>query len=40
MAETINLRQVPETATLHRAPWAGRMMSAFVVTALLGPLIR
>jgi hypothetical protein len=26
---------VLETMTLHRAPWAGRIMSAFVVIALL-----
>jgi len=31
----MNLHQVPETFTLHRARWAGRMMSAFVVVALL-----
>src|ERR1700709_407006 len=31
----MNLHQVPETTTLHRALWAGRIMSAFVVIALL-----
>src|SRR5580704_11020355 len=31
---TMNLNQSPETMTLHRALWAGRMMSAFVVIAL------
>jgi hypothetical protein len=35
MAETMNPRRVPETLTLHRAIWAGRIMSAFVVIALL-----
>ena len=35
MSETINLHQVPETMTLHRAPWAGRVMSALVVVALV-----
>ena len=35
MSETLNLHQVPETTTLHRALWAGRIMSAFVVTALV-----
>src|SRR5215469_16911547 len=35
MSTTLNLRQVPEAVTLHRALWAGRMMSAFVVIALL-----
>ena len=34
MSETMNHHQVPETMTLHRAPWAGRIMSAFVVIAL------
>ena len=34
MSETINLHQLPETLTLHRALWAGRFMSAFVVIAL------
>src|ERR1700687_212143 len=31
----MNLHQVPETMTLHRALWAGRIMSAFVVIALV-----
>ena len=35
MSETMNLHQVPETMTLHRALWAGRIMSAFVVIALV-----
>ena len=35
MSETMNLNQVPETMTLHRALWAGRTMSAFVVIALV-----
>jgi len=35
MSETMNLYQVRETMTLHRALWAGRMMSAFVVIALV-----
>jgi len=35
MSETINLHQAPETMTLHRALWAGQIMSAFVVVALL-----
>jgi hypothetical protein len=35
MSATINLHQVPETITLHRALWAGRLMSAFVVIALV-----
>lgn len=35
MSEAINLRQVPETMTVHRALWAGRLMSAFVVIALM-----
>jgi hypothetical protein len=34
MSETINLHQLPEIMTLHRAPLAGRIMSAFVVVAL------
>ncbi|MGX9182510.1 DoxX family protein, partial [Mesorhizobium sp. BHbdii] len=34
MSETMNLHQPPETMTLHRALWAGRIMSAFVVAAL------
>ena len=35
MSETMNLHQVPETKTLHRALWAGRIISAFVVIALV-----
>ncbi|ARP64807.1 DoxX family protein [Mesorhizobium sp. M7A.F.Ca.US.001.01.1.1] len=34
MSETVNLHQTPEIMTLHRALWAGRIMSAFVVIAL------
>jgi hypothetical protein len=30
----MKLHQMPETLTLHRALWAGRIMSAFVVAAL------
>jgi hypothetical protein len=32
--ETMKLHQVPGTAILHRALWAGRIMSALVVIAL------
>ena len=35
MSETMNLHRVPETLTLHRVLWFGRIMSAFVVIALL-----
>ena len=35
MSETMNLHQLPETMTSHRALWAGRIMSALVVIALL-----
>lgn len=35
MTETMNPHRVPETLTLHRALWAGRIMSSFVVIALL-----
>ncbi len=35
MSETMTLHQLPEIMTLHRALWAGRMMSAFVVIALV-----
>src|SRR5580658_1759071 len=31
----MNLHQVPEAMTLHRSQWAGRIMSAFVVIALV-----
>ena len=34
MSETLNLGQAPETMPLHRALWAGRIMSAVVVTTL------
>jgi hypothetical protein len=33
--ETMNLHQVSETTTLHHALWAGRIMSAFVIIALV-----
>jgi len=33
--ETMNLHRVPETMTSHRALWAGWIMSAFVVIALV-----
>src|SRR5271163_5007920 len=35
MSKTMNLHQVPEAITLHPALWAGRMMSAIVVIALV-----
>jgi hypothetical protein len=35
VSETMNLRQVAETMTLHRTLWVGRIMSAFVVIALV-----
>ena len=35
MFETMKLHRVPETATLHGALWAGRIMSALVVIALV-----
>lgn len=35
MSETMNLQQLTEAVTLHRALWAGRIMSAFVVIALV-----
>ncbi|WP_217572303.1 DoxX family protein [Mesorhizobium sp. GbtcB19] len=35
MSETMNLHQIPETMTPHRALWAGRIMTAFVVIALV-----
>jgi hypothetical protein len=31
----MKLHRLPETTTLHGAPWAGRIMSAFVVIALV-----
>jgi hypothetical protein len=33
--ETMKLHQVPETTTVYRTLWAGRIMSALVVIALL-----
>lgn len=35
MTETMNPHRVPETMTLRRVLWAGRIMSAFVVIALV-----
>jgi hypothetical protein len=35
VSETMNLHQVPEAMTLHRALRAGRAMSAFVIIALV-----
>ncbi|RWC89999.1 MAG: DoxX family protein [Mesorhizobium sp.] len=35
MPQTMNLHQAPETITLQLAVWAGRIMSAFVVIALV-----
>src|ERR1700728_1314579 len=35
MSATLNLHHAPETMTLHRALWAGRIMSTLVVIALL-----
>ena len=35
MSDTMSLHHAPETMTLHRGLWAGRIMSAFVVIALL-----
>ena len=35
MFEAMNLYQLPEIMTSHRALWAGRIMSAFVVIALV-----
>jgi hypothetical protein len=35
MSEAMNLHQAPETVTVHRALWAGWMMSAVVVAALV-----
>ena len=35
MSETMNLHQMPEAMTLNRAPWAGRIMSAFVIIVLV-----
>jgi hypothetical protein len=35
VSETTNLYQVPETMTSHRSVWAGRIVSALVVIALV-----
>ena len=35
MSETMNLHHVPEAITLPRGLWPGRIMSAFVVAALV-----
>ena len=35
MSQTMNLHHVPETITLPRGLWPGRIMSAFVVVALV-----
>ena len=35
MPEAMNLHQMPEAMTLQRSLWAGRIMSAFVVIALV-----
>jgi len=35
MSQTMNLHQIPDTVASHRALWAGRVMSAFVVIALM-----
>jgi DoxX-like family len=35
MSETMNLHQVPEAMAWHRSLWAGRIMSAIVVIALV-----
>jgi hypothetical protein len=35
VSKTMNLHQLPQTMTLQRALWAGRIMSAFVVAALM-----
>ena len=35
MSETMSLHQAPEAMSLQRALWAGRVMSAFVVIALV-----
>ena len=35
MFETVKLHRVPETTTLHGTLWAGRIMSALVVIALV-----
>ena len=35
MSKTMNPHQAPETLSLHRALWAGRILSALVVIALV-----
>jgi hypothetical protein len=35
MSQTMKLHQVPEAMNLHRGLWAGRIMSALAVIALL-----
>lgn len=35
MSETMNLHQLPQAMNLHRVAWAGRIMSAAVVVALV-----
>jgi hypothetical protein len=35
VSKTLNMHQAPEAMTLHRALWAGRMMSALVIIALV-----
>ena len=35
MSETMNLPRLPEAMTWHHGQWAGRMMSALVVVALV-----
>jgi hypothetical protein len=35
VSETMKLHQMPKAVTSHRALWAGRIMSAFVVIALV-----
>ena len=35
MSKSTNRHQMPETSSSHRAVWAGRIMSAFVVIVLL-----
>ena len=35
MSQTMKLRQVPEAMNLHRGLWAGRIMSALAVIALV-----
>ena len=35
MSQTMNLHQEPDTLSLDRAQWAGRIMSAFVVIAMV-----